>query len=110
MLIGYHVEHEHAGHLVKRVGKRLLRLRDRIPEDMPLPGRWDGLVLRNRSLVREKRGERFEDLRRMMGDTKRRTGRKVAVVRSVERTGERSQQRDRIVVGGTKEGCVFLQN
>ena len=57
--------------------------------------------------MKEKGGERFEDLRRMMGDTKRRTGRKVAVVRSVERTGERSQQRDRIVVGGTEEDCLF---
>ena len=42
-----------------------------------------------------------------MGDTKRRTGRKVAVVRSVERTGERSQQRDRIVVGGTEEAAFY---
>ena len=42
-----------------------------------------------------------------MGDTKRRTRRKVAVVRSVERAGERSQQGDRIAVGGTEEGCVF---
>ena len=86
-----------------------MHLRDRIPEDMPLPGRWDDLVLKNRPLVLEK-GERFVDLRRMMGDTKRRTGRKVVGVRSVERTGERSQQGDRIAVGGTEEGCVFLQN
>ena len=43
----------------------------------------------------------------MMGDTKRRTGRKVVGVRSVERTGERSLQGDRIVVDGTEEDCIF---
>ena len=57
-------------------------------------------------MVREK-GGRFVDLRRLLGDAKRRTGRKVVGVRSAERTGERSLRRDRIVVDGTEEDDLF---
>ena len=52
MLIGYHVGNENASHLVKRMKKAFASER---PDT--IPGRWGGLVLRNRSLVREKRGE-----------------------------------------------------
>ena len=42
-----------------------------------------------------------------MGDTKRRTGRKVTDVRAVERTGERSLERGRNAVDGTEKDCLF---
>ena len=44
---------------------------------------------------------RFEDLRRLLGDAKRQAGQEVVGVRSVEKTEERSLRKDRIMGDGT---------
>ena len=50
----------------------------------------------------------IEDLRSLLGDAKRRTGREVVDVGSVEKRGGGSLRRDRIVGNGEKERTTFL--